>query len=77
MLYMARKKNVSGGGGSSATPPKQTRNGKPLHVWLDPALREAIDALAEDTRRSLTTEVAMALEEHLRKAGRWPLPEGK
>lgn len=72
MLRMAKKKPTAPPG---ATPPKSNRTGKPLHVWLDPRLRDAIDRLADRTRRSLTTEVTMALEKHLAEAGLWPFPE--
>jgi hypothetical protein len=72
MLRMAKKKRTTPDG---ATPPKPNRTGKPLHVWLEPRLRDAIDTLAERTRRSLTTEVTMALEKHLAEAGLWPFTE--
>ena len=53
---------------------KPNRFGKPLHVWLDPVLRDAIEALAERSRRTLTMEVSIALEKHLKEAGLWPPP---
>jgi hypothetical protein len=53
-------------------PPQRT--GKSLYVYLDPSLRNALDALADRTRRSVTPELAMALEEHLKEAGLWPPP---
>lgn len=68
MRLMTKKKKPESG----AKRPKPTRTGVPLHVWLDPALRQAIDCLAAQTRRSLTTEVTMALESHLKAAGLWP-----
>jgi hypothetical protein len=46
-------------------------------VYLDPALRDLIDALATDNRRSLTEEVAIALEERLTKFGKWPPSAGR
>lgn len=55
--------------------PKPARTGVPLHVWIDPRLRRAMDLLAAQTRRSLTTEVTMALESHLKAAGLWPISE--
>ncbi len=73
MQCMAKKKPPTDG---TVIPKPQNRNGKPLHVWLEPKLRDAIDALAAKTRRSLTTEVTMALEKHLAEAGLWPVAEG-
>jgi hypothetical protein len=52
---------------------KPNRSGVPLHVYLPPEVRAAMDALADDNRRSLTTEVLIALENHLKATGRWPL----
>jgi hypothetical protein len=70
MPLMAKKKPKS----DADNRPKPNRRGKPLHVWLDPALRDLLDALAARTRRSLTTEVTIALEAHLTAAGLWPPP---
>src|SRR4051794_35774659 len=71
MLGMAKRKTRPKAGD---TPPRKApqRSGKPLNVWLDAALRDAIDLLLTRTRRTLTTEVSIALEEHLKKAGLWP-----
>lgn len=55
---------------------KPNRQGVPLHIWIPPALRDAIDALAERNRRPLTNEVVMALEKHLAAEGLWP-PESQ
>lgn len=68
MLGMAKKK--------PPPPPRQptTRAGKTLFVYVEGALRDALDALCEQTRRSLTAEVSLALEAHLRAAGLWPPP---
>jgi hypothetical protein len=52
----------------------QYRTGVTLHIWIPPALREAIDALATEKRRALTTEVIIALEKHLTDEGKWPPP---
>lgn len=71
MQLMAEPKKKKGKNGSPRRKPPQ-RTGKPLHVWLDPPLRDALDTLLTQTRRSLTTEVSIALEEHLKKAGLWP-----
>lgn len=51
------------------------RTGVPLHIYIPPALRDAIDSCAESNRRKLTQEVIIALEEHLKKAGRWPVSQ--
>jgi hypothetical protein len=51
---------------------KPTRTGVSLHVYVEPALREAIEAAAKSHRRSLTGEVSLALEAHLRSLGLWP-----
>ena len=53
------------------------RTGVPLNVWLPRGLREALDVLLVRTRRSLTTEVVIALEKHLEEAGLWPPAGGK
>jgi hypothetical protein len=50
----------------------QARTGLPLHVYLEPALRQALDQLAARSRRSVTAEVSIALENHLKEAGLWP-----
>lgn len=54
----------------SAKKPK--RRGVPLHIWIEPALKDAIDRLSDQNRRPLTTEVVIALEKHLKEAGLWP-----
>jgi hypothetical protein len=55
-------------------PRRPKRTGVPLHIYVPPELRAAMDALAERNRRLLTTEVIMALEAHLAAAGLWPPP---
>lgn len=54
--------------------PPPNRTGKSLHVYIDPALRDAMELLVRQSRRSLTTEVEIALENHLSAAGLWPPP---
>ena len=56
---------------------RSNRTGLPLHVYLPPALRRAIDDMAESTQRTVTVEVMRALEAHLRAGGFWPPPEPK
>lgn len=54
-------------------PRRPNRTGVPLHIYIPPEVRAALDALADENRRPLTTEVLIALENHLKAAGRWPL----
>ncbi len=70
MRTMARKRSNS----DKPKQPRPNRSGLPLHVYLDVELRRTIDQLVLQTRRSLTTEVTIALEEHLKRAGLWPPP---
>lgn len=70
MPHMAKRKQTEPP--KSAEPKKPNRKGKPLNVWVPPAMRDAIDLLAERNRRLVTTEVIIALEEYLTKAGLWP-----
>lgn len=59
MLVMAKKKPTS-------------RKGKPLGVWIDTALRDAIEAARKRNRRTLREEVSLALEQYLERLGVWP-----
>jgi predicted transcriptional regulator len=54
---------------------KPNRQGKPLNVWLDDDLRNALDEMVKRSRRSITAEVSIALEEYLAKQGLWPAGE--
>jgi hypothetical protein len=45
-----------------------------LHVYVPPPLRRAIEEAAERNRRSLTAELEIALEKHLKELGLWPPP---
>jgi hypothetical protein len=60
MLTMSKKK------------PQPPRKGKPLHVWLDDVLRDAVEAERKGNRRSLRDEVSLLLEEALAARGKWP-----
>jgi hypothetical protein len=51
------------------------RSGKPLNLWIPVALRDALDAQLARSRRPLTTEVIIALEQYLTTQGLWPPPE--
>jgi hypothetical protein len=55
-----------------APPKPPNRSGVALFVYVPPELRAAIVALAARTRRTLTTEVVIALENHAKKNGLWP-----
>lgn len=57
------------------SPRKPNRTGVSLHVYIDPTLRAALDVLLERDRRSLTTEVSVALEMLLKNKGLWPPPQ--
>lgn len=73
MLGMSKRRNTR--------PPEEdpekrrpNRSGVPLHIYISRELRQAINELAEENRRLITTEVVIALENHLKAAGRWPPP---
>jgi hypothetical protein len=72
-LMTEPKRRPKKGGKPPRKPPQ--RSGKPLNVWIQDELRDALDELLGQTRRSLTAEVSIALEEHLKKAGLWPPPD--
>lgn len=52
--------------------PKRTT--APVRIWIDPYLKETMEALALLGRRSLTTEICIAIEKHLSDMGMWPPP---
>jgi hypothetical protein len=64
---------------------KKPRKGRPpldevrvsVQLRLNQDLLDAFDHLAADNSRTRNAEVALALQAHLRAAGRWPLtPKG-
>lgn len=57
-----------------APPPKPQRKGKPLNVWIETPLRDAIARACAKNRRPLTEEVSIALEKYLTELGLWPPP---
>ena len=59
---------------AAATPTNRT--GKPVNVWIDPALHDALRAYLDSQRpRPTTTSVVeVALEDFLRTKGFWPAP---
>jgi len=65
MLRMAKKRTTPEG------EPVRRPNRKAVstHIGFPPALRLAIESLAERNRRPLTTEILIAVEEHLRRSG--------
>jgi hypothetical protein len=60
----------------SAAGSKKTsgRRGVSISVWVPVALKAALQAQKEASRRSQTTEVIMALEYYLAAQGFWPPP---
>lgn len=73
MLVMAEKDETTGK--KKRGRPKQDgpkRPGVPLHVWITPELRDAIDLACSRNRRILRDEVSLALETYLRGLGLWP-----
>lgn len=67
MLVMAKKKPEP-----EESVRRPNRTGTPLHIYIPPELRAAIDQCAENNRRKLTQEVVIALENHLKGQGLWP-----
>lgn len=58
-------------------PKKPTREGKPIHVWVDDALLKALDAFrsAQRLQPTLKDTVELALQEFLIREGFWKKPE--
>jgi predicted HicB family RNase H-like nuclease len=50
-------------------PPKRNEKTETLNIRIDQALKRAAEAAAKDDRRTLTSLVEKALEEHLRAQG--------
>lgn len=57
-------------------PKKRHRSGKPLNVWIDAALRDALDLAVVRTRprSTLKNVVEAAVEDYLTAQGLWPPP---
>ena len=53
---------------------KPIRKGVPLSIHIPRKHREALDALAEENRRTITAELVLALERHFAETGKWPAP---
>lgn len=53
---------------------KPNRSGVPLHVWIDPAIAEALQSYLEATEPKVfkTAAVESALKDFLRAKGCWP-----
>ncbi len=75
MINMAVPKK---GSGRKPDPDKKrpNRTGRTLGLVINPDLRVALELAIKRTRRTLTAEVEVALEEHLKTMGLWPLPPG-
>lgn len=58
-------------------PKKPKREGKPIHVWVDGAILDAIDAFRASQRLQPTLKdtVELALQEFLKTEGFWPQSE--
>jgi len=52
--------------------PKSKRNKRSVNYRLPEELLAQLDKLIEETRRTATTEVELALEAHLKKHNLWP-----
>jgi hypothetical protein len=61
--------------GKKTVKPTPNRSGVPLHIYIPPAIRQAMDDCATANRRKLTQEVLIALEEHLKRQNRMPPEE--
>lgn len=48
----------------------------PTYLRLPKAIKAAMESLAEENRRTLTAEIVLALESHLKESGR-ELPKDK
>jgi hypothetical protein len=59
---MAKNKKQNGG----------DRHASSFMVRLPEAYRTQLQQLCAQTRRTMTTEIEIALEEHLAKSGLWP-----
>ncbi len=71
MPVVAKKKPAPSGNEEK----KQRRHGVPLQMYLPAWVKEALESLAQDGRRPLTSECMIALEAHLKAAGRWNPPK--
>jgi hypothetical protein len=54
--------------------PGRSRQGKNLNVWIEGALRDAVDMAVEQSRprTNLKGIVEVALQEYLKTVGLWP-----
>jgi hypothetical protein len=67
MLRMAKRKKID--------KPDEDRHASTFMVRLPEVYRDQLRKLRETTRRPMTTEIQIALEEHLAKSGLWPPEE--
>lgn len=49
----------------------------PINIRIPKALKDAIEKLAEENRRPMSTEFIIAVEKHLTDHDRWPRTEPK
>lgn len=75
MRAMAKKKPQEPTKRGPGRPTGRTR--VPVSLRLPESLVKALEVLIERTRRPTTTEIEIALENHLKEAGLWPPPEGE
>jgi hypothetical protein len=66
MLIMAKK------GPKKMGRPRLSEARLAVQLQLSQELMDAFDQLARDNSRTRTAEVTLALQAHLRAAGRWP-----
>ena len=55
-------------------PRKPVRTSVSLHVYIVPAIRDALDRYVEADSRSITSAVELALKKFLTEKGFWPPP---
>jgi len=55
--------------------PKDRHKWKPIQLRLPPIYKAQLEKLAKKTRRTVTEEAKIALEEYLAKFGLWELPK--
>lgn len=58
-------------------PPESKRSGKQVSVYVDPEIREALDAYVDQAEptTTLTAVVELALRRYLKSVGYWPPPD--
>jgi hypothetical protein len=72
MAVMAKRRPPKGN--DPPDRPPSPRPGTPIFFYTSDELRAALGVLLARNRRSLTAEMNLALEAHLKAAGLWPPP---